>query len=136
MIDLTIMQDRMVRAAKRAKERNIVIPTFAQQKNPALIHHQYVIDSYPDETEIWPGMDHLARSYYSKWMLLRMANAPADEIAAAADTLLEFFPDSAYSFDVRMTAQDEETWGSHIGPPSDELRSRCSNLDADLNPVR
>jgi cysteine synthase len=37
MIDLTIMEDRMVRAAKRAKERNIIIPTFAQQKNPALI---------------------------------------------------------------------------------------------------
>ncbi|MBN2043868.1 MAG: pyridoxal-5-phosphate-dependent protein subunit beta [Anaerolineales bacterium] len=37
MIDLTIMEDRMVRAAKRAKERNIIIPTFAQQKNPELI---------------------------------------------------------------------------------------------------
>ncbi len=32
MIDLTIMEDRMVRAAKRAKERNIIIPTFAQRR--------------------------------------------------------------------------------------------------------
>ncbi|MBE0699020.1 MAG: pyridoxal-5-phosphate-dependent protein subunit beta, partial [Anaerolineaceae bacterium] len=37
MIDLTIMEDRLVRAAKRTKERNIIIPTFAQMKNPALI---------------------------------------------------------------------------------------------------
>jgi cysteine synthase len=37
MIDLTIMEDRLERAAKRAKERNIIIPTFAQMENPSLI---------------------------------------------------------------------------------------------------
>ncbi|MEJ2759293.1 MAG: hypothetical protein P8046_12500 [Anaerolineales bacterium] len=37
MIDLTIMEDRLVRAAKRAKERGIIIPTYAQLKNPALV---------------------------------------------------------------------------------------------------
>ena len=37
MIDLTIMEDRLVRAAKRTKERGIIIPTYAQMKNPALI---------------------------------------------------------------------------------------------------
>ncbi|HKJ27351.1 MAG TPA: pyridoxal-phosphate dependent enzyme [Anaerolineales bacterium] len=37
MIDLTIMEDRLVRAAKRAKEQNIIVPTFAQMENPALI---------------------------------------------------------------------------------------------------
>jgi len=37
MIDLTVMEDRMVRAAKRTKERGIIIPTYAQMKNPALI---------------------------------------------------------------------------------------------------
>jgi cysteine synthase len=37
MIDLTIMEDRLVRAAKRTKERGIIIPTFAQMKNPDLI---------------------------------------------------------------------------------------------------
>jgi cysteine synthase len=36
-IDLTVMPDRLENAVKRAKERNIVIPTFAQMKNPALI---------------------------------------------------------------------------------------------------
>ncbi len=37
MIDLTIYEDRLQRAAMRARERNIVIPTFAQMKNPALV---------------------------------------------------------------------------------------------------
>jgi cysteine synthase len=36
-IDLTVMSDRLERGVKRARERNIVIPTFAQMKNPALI---------------------------------------------------------------------------------------------------
>lgn len=36
-IDLTVMKDRRERAVKRARERNIVIPTFAQMKDPALI---------------------------------------------------------------------------------------------------
>ena len=37
MIDLTIHPDRRERAVKRARERGIVIPTFKQMKNPALI---------------------------------------------------------------------------------------------------
>ena len=37
LIDLTMDQARLKRAVKRSKERNIVIPTFAQMKNPALI---------------------------------------------------------------------------------------------------
>ena len=37
MIDLTIHPDRLERTVKRARERNIIIPTFAQQRNPALI---------------------------------------------------------------------------------------------------
>lgn len=36
-IDLSVKKDRLERAVKRAKERNIIIPTFAQMKNPALI---------------------------------------------------------------------------------------------------
>jgi cysteine synthase len=37
VIDLTIYQDRLTRAVQRSRERNIIIPTFAQQKNPDLI---------------------------------------------------------------------------------------------------
>ena len=36
-IDLTLHPDRLERAVKRARERNIIIPTFAQMKNPSLI---------------------------------------------------------------------------------------------------
>ncbi len=37
MIDLTVNKERLERAVRRARERNIIIPTFAQMKNPALI---------------------------------------------------------------------------------------------------
>jgi cysteine synthase A len=40
-IDLTVHPDRLDRAVKRARERNIIIPTFAQMKNPALIPAKY-----------------------------------------------------------------------------------------------
>ncbi len=36
MIDLTVSPDRLARAVKRARERNIVIPTYKQLKNPSL----------------------------------------------------------------------------------------------------
>ncbi len=36
-IDLTVQSDRLERAVQRARERNIIIPTFAQMKDPALI---------------------------------------------------------------------------------------------------
>ncbi len=37
MIDLTIHPDRLERAVRRARERNIIIPTFRQMRDPALI---------------------------------------------------------------------------------------------------
>jgi cysteine synthase len=37
MIDLTINRDQLARTVQRARERNIIVPTFAQQRNPALI---------------------------------------------------------------------------------------------------
>jgi cysteine synthase len=37
MIDLQVIEDRLVRSVERAKERNIVIPTFGQMKDPELI---------------------------------------------------------------------------------------------------
>lgn len=36
-IDLTVMDERRKKAVRRAKERNIIIPTFAQMKNPELM---------------------------------------------------------------------------------------------------
>jgi cysteine synthase len=37
MIDLTLHKEQLESAVKRARERNIIIPTFAQQKDPSLI---------------------------------------------------------------------------------------------------
>jgi cysteine synthase len=37
MIDLTINEEQLKRTIKRAREKNIVIPTFAEMKNPELI---------------------------------------------------------------------------------------------------
>jgi cysteine synthase A len=37
MIDLTINEERLKRTVQRARERNIIIPTFAQMKDPRLI---------------------------------------------------------------------------------------------------
>ncbi len=37
MIDLTINQEKLERAVQRARERNIIIPTFAQMRDPSLI---------------------------------------------------------------------------------------------------
>ncbi len=37
MIDLTVNSDQLARAVERARERNIIIPTFKQQRDPGLI---------------------------------------------------------------------------------------------------
>jgi cysteine synthase len=40
MIDLTVHEEPLQRAVERARERNIIIPTFRQMENPALIPAQ------------------------------------------------------------------------------------------------
>jgi len=42
VIDLTVHPDRLTRAVTRARERGIVIPTFAQQRDPSLIPEDVV----------------------------------------------------------------------------------------------
>ncbi len=37
MIDLTVMQDRLKKGVERARQQNIIVPTFAQQKDPKLV---------------------------------------------------------------------------------------------------
>jgi cysteine synthase A len=37
MIDLTINREQLARTVQRARERNIIVPTFAQHRNPALV---------------------------------------------------------------------------------------------------
>jgi cysteine synthase len=40
MIDLTVFEDALQRAVKRAQERHIIIPTLAQQRDPALVPNE------------------------------------------------------------------------------------------------
>ncbi|MCK5767760.1 MAG: pyridoxal-5-phosphate-dependent protein subunit beta, partial [Candidatus Atribacteria bacterium] len=40
MIDLTINEEQLKRTVQRAKEKNIIIPTFAEQENPELVPQQ------------------------------------------------------------------------------------------------
>ncbi len=37
MIDLTMVEERLERTIKRARERSIIIPTYAQMRDPSLI---------------------------------------------------------------------------------------------------
>jgi len=36
-IDLTVMHDRLERTLQRVRDRKIIIPTFAQQRDPSLV---------------------------------------------------------------------------------------------------
>ena len=44
MIDLTVHPEILARAVRRARERDIVIPTFAQMRDPSLIPDTVVAD--------------------------------------------------------------------------------------------
>ena len=50
-IDLTVFEEKLEGAVRRARERNIIIPTFAQQKNPDLIPEG--IKKELDEIGLW-----------------------------------------------------------------------------------
>lgn len=50
-IDLTLQSDRRTRTIQRVRERNIIIPTFAQMKNPELIPDQ--IHDRLNEVGLW-----------------------------------------------------------------------------------
>ena len=41
-LDLKVFEDRLERSVKRVRERNIVIPTFAQMKDPALVPDKFM----------------------------------------------------------------------------------------------
>ncbi len=49
-IDLTIQPERRRQAIRRVRERNIIIPTFAQMKNPSLIPAEIKHAAAPDRT--------------------------------------------------------------------------------------
>ena len=47
MIDLSINENGLQEAVKRAKEKNIIIPTFAQQRDPSKIPNS-IVDELKD----------------------------------------------------------------------------------------
>jgi cysteine synthase len=51
MIDLTIHEDRLERTVQRARERNIIIPTFKQMRHPELIPDK--IKHQLDDVGLW-----------------------------------------------------------------------------------
>ena len=50
-IDLTLHPDRLERTVQRARERKIVVPTFAQMKNPALVPAD--VQKQLEQTGLW-----------------------------------------------------------------------------------
>ncbi len=44
MIDLTVHEEPLARAAARARERNVVVPTFAEMRDPGLVPEERVAD--------------------------------------------------------------------------------------------
>ncbi len=80
------------------------------QYDKALEHFRWIVSAYPDEDEIWSRMDHLPRTYFRIWETLRNTQAPAEQTAAAADALLNRFPESSYAKHVRITTRQDEKW--------------------------
>ena len=44
-IDLTIHPKRLENSVRRARERNIIIPTFAEMRDPALVPNMVIFPS-------------------------------------------------------------------------------------------
>ena len=61
MIDLTIHEDQLERTVQRCRERNIIIPTFKQMKNPALIPSQ--IKEQLREIGLWDIVPHAQKPH-------------------------------------------------------------------------
>ena len=64
MIDLTENTEQLEQAIKNAKERNIILPTFEQMKNPQLIPDK--IKEGLKEVELWDI--ELRNLFRKKWL--------------------------------------------------------------------
>lgn len=68
----------------------------------ALTHFRWIIEAYRGQKEIWPGMDHLPRTYFQIRETLKRSWAPAAQIREVEDELLKAFPESCYARAVRQ----------------------------------
>ncbi len=67
----------------------------SRRAEEALPHFRWIIEAYAGEDAIWPGMDHLPRAYYRLWQTLQRLHAPAEQVEATAQELLEGYPESS-----------------------------------------
>lgn len=84
-----------------------------KQYDKALVHFRWIVDACKGQKDIWEGMDHLPRTYYSIWDILRRTNAPGAEVPQAADALFAACPDSGYAKLVRVVTE-QETQGAKM----------------------
>ncbi len=95
MIDLTVQQDRLVRAAGRARERNITIPTYAQMKDPRLVPDH--IKAELKEIGLWDL--HPANLYRITWK-----NEPVEKGGGFGEVNTLELPSSLTGVDARIIA--------------------------------
>ncbi|MCK5645260.1 MAG: pyridoxal-phosphate dependent enzyme [Anaerolineales bacterium] len=95
MIDLQVIEDRLVRSVERAKEQNIVIPTFGQMKDPGLIPES-VLQELKD-IGLW---DVNPRNLFR----ITWKNEPKDHGGAFSGVNYLEFPSSLTGVDARIIA--------------------------------
>jgi cysteine synthase A len=95
MIDLTMYKDKMERAIERAKDRNIIIPTFAQMKDPSLIP-----DKIKEELKGIGLWDITSRNLYR----ITWKNEPVAKGGGFGDVNYIEFPKSLTGVDARIIA--------------------------------
>ncbi|MDH3943291.1 MAG: pyridoxal-phosphate dependent enzyme [Anaerolineae bacterium] len=95
MIDLTIMEERLARAINSAKERNIVVPTYQQMKDPGSVP-----DKYKDELKGVGLWDVAPRNLFR----ISWKNEPKPQGGGFGDVNYIEFPSSLTGVDARIIA--------------------------------
>jgi cysteine synthase len=95
MIDLNVIEERLERAVGRAREKNIVIPTYAQQKDPGLIP-----DSIKKELEEIGLWDIVPQNLFR----ISWKNQPLAKGGGYGDVNYIEFPSSLTGVDARIIA--------------------------------
>lgn len=95
MIDLTVIEDRLSRSVESARERNLVIPTYAQMKDPSLIPEK-IIKELKDV-----GLWDLAPSNLFR---ISWKNEPVEQAGGFGDVNYIEFPSSLTGVDARIIA--------------------------------
>jgi len=78
----------------------------------ALEQFAWIVNAYHVTEEIWPGMDHLSRAYLRWWQALRRTGAPREQVEAAREAILTYFPDSGSAGFIRLDMQDPSLEGN------------------------